>query len=100
MNEEILNIQNNPPSQEEIDRAVNRITRSLYSKLEHGSEKADLLNNYYVHFNNPDSFAADIDRYKKATPHSVSEAAKIYLDLHSFAEMKVVPENGGERRSK
>ncbi|MBQ7502087.1 insulinase family protein [bacterium] len=93
--EEIVKIQNNPPSPEEIERAVNKIESNFYANVELCSEKADMLNNYYVHFGKADSFAADLGRYHKVTPQSVSECAKQYLDLENYVEITVVPEKGG-----
>lgn len=93
--EEIAKIQNNPPSKEEIERAVNKIESNFYSNVELCSEKADMLNSYYVHFGKPDSFAADLDRYHRVTPQSVSECAKGCLDLENYVEITVVPEKGG-----
>lgn len=90
--EEIEKIQKNPPAQGEIDRAVNMAESSYYTNIEHCSEKADMLNNYYVHFGKPDSFSADLARYKKVTPQTISACAKKYLDLSKYAEITVVPE--------
>lgn len=92
VNEEIRKIQNNPPSQQEIDRVVNMTESAFYANAELISEKADMLNNYYWHFGKPDSFSADLERYRKVTPQSVSDCAKKYLDLDKYVEITVVPE--------
>lgn len=90
--EEVKKIQDNPPSQEEIDRAVNRWESTYYYGSELIGERADMLNNYYRHFGQPDYFAKDLDRYHKVTPESVSDCAKRYLTLDKYVEITVVPE--------
>ena len=65
---------------------------AFYANAELISEKADMLNNYYWHFGKPDSFSADLERYRKVTPQSVSDCAKKYLDLDKYVEITVVPE--------
>lgn len=90
--EEITKLQNEPPTPQEIERVVNMTESSYFATVEHVSEKADLLNNYWVHFGNPDSFDADLERYRQVTPQSVMECARQYLDLQKYVELTVVPE--------
>ena len=90
--EEITKLQNEPPTPQEIERVVNMTESSYFATVEHVSEKAELLNNYWVHFGNPDSFDADLERYRQVTPQSVMECARQYLDLQKYVELTVVPE--------
>ncbi|MBQ7528777.1 insulinase family protein [bacterium] len=90
--EEIEKLQREYPSQAELDRALNINEFCYLSGMEHCSGKADMLNNYYVHFGKPDSFAEDLNRYRKVTPQSVSVCAKKYIDFDNYVEITVIPE--------
>jgi zinc protease len=80
--EELQRIQNEPPSQAEIARAVARretgIVRSLEGVSEFGG-RADRLNMYNVLTGDPGYVAKDFARFRKITPADVQRVAKKYL---------------------
>lgn len=90
--EELKKIQNEPPSQAEIDKAVNKIEHGFLADMEDCQDKADKFNNYYRHFGKADSFSEDLERYRRVTPQSVSDCAKRYLDLEKYVEISAIPE--------
>ncbi len=91
--DEIAKIQAEPPTQEEIDRAINvfeaRLIRSLESVSEFGG-RADRLNSYNIHTGDPGYMSKDFARYGAVTAAQVSEMAKTYLGAGRVV-VEVVP---------
>ncbi|MBQ7528779.1 insulinase family protein [bacterium] len=92
VNEEIEKLKNKVPTQKEVDRSFNTIEYGYLHRYEFSSNKADKLNDYYVHFGKPNSFSDDLARYRRVTPESISACARKYLDLNNYVEITVVPE--------
>ncbi len=80
--EEIRKLQQQPPSVEELERAVNifeaRFVRSFEAVGGFGG-KADQLNAYNVFLGDPLAYKKDFARYLKVTPHDVQRVARRYL---------------------
>jgi len=77
---QISKIIETPPTNEELQRAFNKINALYILQLEKTGGfggKADQLNYYNVMAGNPDLINTDIDRYKKITPENISKAAKL-----------------------
>jgi zinc protease len=53
--------------------------------------KADALNNYQFYLGNPNSFAADLERYRKVTPKSLLARAKLVLNFNARVVLNVLP---------
>jgi len=83
------------PTDEELARhrasREYRMLRSMQSLL----GKADRLNRYNHYFGEPDSFAADLDRFRNATAEGVRTTAATVLDPEARLIMKVLPEDEG-----
>lgn len=80
--EEIQRLQQEPPSPEEVERAVNRFEAQLVRSLESVSDfggRADRLNMYNVFAGDPGYLEKDFPRYLKVTPAAVQRAAQKYL---------------------
>jgi len=80
--EEIARIQAEPPTAEEVARAVNRTEAQLVRALESISEfggRADRLNMYNVYTGDPGYLNKDFGRYLKVDPGGVQRVAKQYL---------------------
>lgn len=74
----------NPPSKQEIDRAVNSILTDQFfgiQELGGGSGRAELLQIYNRFAKNPDSINQDIKRYRAVNSESLKEAAEKYLPI-------------------
>lgn len=70
------------PDQSEVDRARNTLETRIIQGLERlggFGGVADLLNQYNHHLGDPGFLAADIQRYRDATPESVRDFAGRYL---------------------
>lgn len=74
----------NPPSKQEVDRAVNSILTDQFfgiQELGGGSGRAELLQIYNRFAKNPDSINQDIKRYRAVDSASLKEAAEKYLPI-------------------
>jgi len=80
--QEIDRLQNEPPSAEEVQRAVNSLEAHYVRQLESVGGfggRADLLNYYNVFTGDPGRLNTDFDRYQKVTPDEVMSVARQYL---------------------
>ena len=97
--EELHNVQLNPPSKRELDRAVNQYESSFLGRLEAiggFGGKADLLNAYFTQTGNPDYFQEDLSRYKALDPGDVQSAAATFLHDNNRVVLSVVPKGKKE----
>jgi zinc protease len=79
---EIDRIKQEPPSTEEVHRAVNRLEAYYVRQLESVGGfggRADLLNYFNVLTGDPANLNTDFERYTKVTPEDVSRVARQYL---------------------
>ncbi len=67
------------PTARELDEAKNATEASFLRSIQQVSGKADRLNAYYYQTGNPDSFQADLDRYKAASAADVQRVVRQYL---------------------
>ena len=93
--EEIDKIKTEPPTQREIQRAVNTYEAGFLNRLERiggFGGKADQLNSYYFFTGNPDYFNEDLSRYKAFDPADVLSVAQDYLKDNVRIVLSVVPQ--------
>ncbi len=96
IDEEIEKLRNEPPSDREVQRALNQIEASFYNSMERVggfSGKADQLNNYYTETGNPDWFNEDLARYRSLSPTDIRAAVQAFLPRDRRVELTVVPES-------
>jgi zinc protease len=103
IDEEIAKLQREAPSSHEVERALNKIEASFYSRMERVGGfggKADQLNAYYTNTGDPDWFNEDLGRYRAISPSDIRAAADAFLPPTRRVELTVVPESGAntERR--
>jgi zinc protease len=95
IDEEIVKLQTEAPIDREVQRAINKIEASYFSRMEqvggYGG-KADLLNAYFSETGNPDWFNEDVGRYRVLSPADVRAAAVAFLPAKARVELIVVPE--------
>ncbi|MGE0056931.1 MAG: M16 family metallopeptidase [Dehalococcoidia bacterium] len=80
--DELTKIQDAPPSDEEVQRAVNRIEAHYVRQLESVGGfggRADLLNYFNVFAGDPGQLNQDLNRYLRVTPADVQRVAKQYF---------------------
>jgi zinc protease len=97
--EELERIKTEPPTDREVERAVNQYEAGFLRSLERVGGfggKADQLNKYYFYTGQPDYFNEDLNRYKTITPAEVSEAAAAYLRNNCGVVLSIVPEGQTE----
>jgi zinc protease len=96
IDEEIARLQREGPTDYEVQRALNQIESSFYSRMERVGGfggKADQLNGYYAAARNPDWFNEDLARYRAISPTDVRAAARAFLVANERVELQVVPQN-------
>ena len=101
IDEEIEALKKNPPTDHEVQRAINQIEASFYNRMERVGGfggKADQLNRYYTDTGNPDWFNEDLARYRAIAPTDVQAAAQAFLPADRRVELTVVPESAGAQR--
>jgi zinc protease len=94
VDEEFDRLRREPPTQREIERAVNQIEAEFYDALERVGGfggKADLLNSYFVATGNPGFFNDDIARYRALSARDVQAAVTKWLPADRRVELTVVP---------
>lgn len=89
--EELRTISQTPPSQRELQRAVNQFEAGFLDRLERIDVKADLLNSYYTETGNPDYFNEDLARYRAVSPTDISAMAEYYLEGREDVVLSIVP---------
>jgi zinc protease len=97
INVEIEKIKNEPPTAEELSRALNVIESSTIFGMQTVLGKADQMNNYATYTGKADNFQADLDAYRKVTSADVQRVAKTYLNNNRLI-MSYLPKAGGGQR--
>jgi zinc protease len=95
IDEEIARLQREAPAEREVQRALNKIESSFYSRMERVGGfggKADQLNSYYSRTGNPDWFNEDLSRYRALLASDVRAAAEAFLPRDKRVELVVLPE--------
>jgi zinc protease len=94
VDEEIARLRAEPPTQRELQRAVNQIEAEYFDALERVGGfggKADLLNAYFVETGNPDFFNEDVSRYRARSETDVQAAVLRWLPADRRVELTVLP---------
>ncbi len=76
--------------EEELIRAKNGFISSFVYSLQKLDTIVDHMNHYNFYLGEPNSFAADLNRYKNVTADDVVRVAKKYL-LNPFVELHIIP---------
>jgi zinc protease len=95
IDEEVRKLQNEPPTQHELERSVNSIESSFYNRMERVGGfggVADQLNGYYTVTGDPDYFNEDVARYRALSTSDIRAAAQQFLPLDKRVELTVEPE--------
>lgn len=90
INIEIERIKKQPPTTDEIARAVNQIESQTIFGLQTVLGKADQLNSNATFFNRPDVFNQQLEAYRRVTPADVTRVANTYLNANHLV-MSFVP---------
>jgi zinc protease len=96
IDEEIDRLQREPPTSRELERSLNQIEASFFSRMERVGGfggKADQLNAYFFATGNPDWFEEDLARYRALSASDIQAAAARFLPRDRRVELIVVPEN-------
>ncbi|HVP68594.1 MAG TPA: pitrilysin family protein [Anaeromyxobacteraceae bacterium] len=94
IDEELARIAREPPTDEELKRAKNRIESQVIFSLEPVggfSGRASHLNGYYWETGDPGYLGKDLARYWAVTPEDVRAAAERYLEAGHRVALSVVP---------
>ena len=92
---ELADMRSAPPTDEEVQRAKNRIESHHVAQMESVGGfggKADMLNLFNMYLGDPGAINRDFDRYKAVEPSDVQRAASTMGD--NMVRLSVVPEKG------
>ena len=92
---EIARLAADGPRPDELRRAIVNHERRYVSHLDRlggFGGRGDLLNMYNTYLGRPDAFAADLDRYRRATPDSVRDAVRKWMDPARCVVVRFHPE--------
>ncbi len=95
VDEEIARFQKEGPTSRELQRAINQIEASFYTRMERVGGfggKADQLNSYYAATGNPDWFNEDLARYRALSASDIRAASERFLPASRRVELTVVPD--------
>jgi zinc protease len=93
--EEITKLQQEPPTERELQRTVNQLESAFLQLIETAGAKADQLNAYFYYTGNPDYFNEDLSRFKAISPVDINAYARKYLQKGKVV-VSVVPEGKKE----
>jgi zinc protease len=94
IDEEIARLKREPPTDHEVQRAINQIEASFYNRMERVGGfggKADQMNGYYTNTGDPDWFNEDLQRYRAISASDVRAAAEAFLPAGRRVELIVQP---------
>jgi zinc protease len=94
IDQELHELMNEGPSDAEMERATAQAEAHFFYRLQTVGGfggKSDQLNAYNVFRGDPGFFAADLDRYRRATSETVRAAAAQYLSFQHRVLLSVVP---------
>jgi zinc protease len=94
INVEIERLKKEPPTAEEMTRALNGIEASRIFRMQTVLGKGGQLASNAGYLGKPDYFQTDLDRYRKVTPADVQRVANQYLTANRLV-MNFVPSKGG-----
>lgn len=103
VDEELEKLRNQPPTEHEVQRAVNQIEASFYDNMERVGGfygVADQLNSYYVETGDPDYFNEDLARYRSLDPSDIQAAVRRWLPADRRVELSVVPQKASDRNGR
>ena len=92
--EELDRVRTDPPSDHEIQRAINRIESHHVRQIEQlggFGGRADQLNYYNTFTGNPEAINTDIERYRTVTAKDIPVVARKWLDANRV-RLTVMPE--------
>jgi zinc protease len=93
VDEEIARLAKEGPTERELARSRNQLEARYLKRMESVGARADLLNLYYFHRGEPDSFAWDLGRYSKLSADDVKRVTTRYLDKPRVF-IRVLPKGG------
>jgi zinc protease len=94
IDEELARIAAEPPSQDELTRARNKIEATAVFDLESVANRAATLARYTLLTGDPGYLELDLLRYREVTAADVSAAARTFLRKEARAVLQVVPAEG------
>jgi zinc protease len=99
VDEELNRLREAPPTEREMERAINQTQASFYNRMERVGGfggVADQLNGYLVQAGNPDFFNEDLSRYRALSADDIQAAIRRWLPADKRLELTVVPAPAGK----
>ncbi len=97
--QEIEKALSTPPTDAELNRALNEYKKTFYSRVESVISRASMLSTYFHATGTADYIGEDLARYTRATPGSVHAEIQRWLDPKKYVRIDIVPgaRAGGEK---
>ncbi|HEY1694585.1 MAG TPA: pitrilysin family protein [Polyangiaceae bacterium] len=94
--EQVAQVRSHAVTDEELERARNAYETAFVERLQGIPARAALLNEYQVEVGDPGYVQRDLDRYRKASPADVLDAARRVLVPDALVVLTIVPRKGGK----
>jgi zinc protease len=91
IDEELEKLRQTPPESREMQRVLNGLEASFYSRMERVNGQANQLNAYFAQTGNPDYFNEDLARYRALSPNDIQAAVRRWLPADRRLEFSVLP---------
>ena len=80
-------------SEEELEKARNKVKADFISQQESVRSLADTLCMYHTIYQQPDRFFRELERFEKVTAAEIQKAAKEFLGPAGRSVIEVIPRN-------
>jgi zinc protease len=97
VNVELERVKKEPPTAEEMARALNSLESQAIYGLQTNLGLNGRISSFAGFMNKPDNFQADLERYRKVTPADVQRVANTYLTNNRLVMTFMPSKNGGPR---
>jgi len=91
IDEELQKLRDTAPTEREMQRVMNGLEASFYSRMERVNGQASQLNSYFAQTGNPDYFNEDLARYRALSANDISAATRRWLPADRRLEFSVLP---------
>ncbi len=93
MEEEISKMQNEPLSEKEFTKLLNKVESEFVTRNSSVAGIAENLANFHVYFGDANLVNTEIERYRKVTPADIQRVAKTYLKPENRVVLHYLPQS-------
>jgi predicted Zn-dependent peptidase len=93
MEEEIAKMQNEPLSEKEFTKLLNKVESEFVTRNSNVAGIAENLANYHVYYGDANLVNTEIERYRQVTPADIQRVAKTYLKPENRVVLHYLPKS-------